>query len=75
MIQTDGNVNISVSFPFPHHATIARLLNNALVMQKITTNANCGRVVLTCPGEKQLIGILLSRTDRLAISFSHVVEF
>jgi uncharacterized protein (AIM24 family) len=75
MIQSEGTVNVSVAMPSPQHATIARLLNNAFVMQKITTDTNGGRVVLTCPGGRQLIGIRLSKDDRLAISFSHVVGF
>lgn len=75
MIQSEGTVNVSVAMPSPQQATIARILNNAFVMQKITTDANGGRVVLTCPGGRQLIGIRMSKDDRLAISFSHVVGF
>ena len=44
-------------------------------MQKITTDANGGHVVLTSPGGKQLVRIELSDNDRIAVSFSHVVGF
>jgi len=75
IIQSDGTVNVSVAVPSPQQATAARLLNNAFVMQKLTTDDHGGRVVLTCPGGKQLVGIRLSNNDKLAISFSHIVGF
>lgn len=75
MIQSEGTVRLSVSIPSPQSATIARLLNNAFVMQEITADENGGRATLSCSGGKQLISIRLSRDDRLAVSFSHVVGF
>ncbi len=75
MIQSDGAISVSVAMPFPHNATITRLLNNAFVMQKISTSANGGRAALTCPGGRQLVMIQLSVSDRLAVSFSHIIGF
>lgn len=75
MIQSEGTISLSVSIPSPFHATIARAINGALLMQKVTTDGNGGRITLTCPGGKQLIGIKLGVNDKLAVSFSHIVGF
>ena len=74
-VQSTTRVKQSVTAPVPLQATLPRFIHNSLFLLRVTTEYSHSRVVITCPGGRQLISIRLAKNECMAVSLPHLVAF